>query len=232
MTAGLPLGIGVLGATGVIGASAFDVVARHPSRFRVRGLAGGHSVEAMRALWLRLGRWVVSMADPSAARAPETALAGEVSGVEVLSGNAGVNVVAVFGDADTVLSAITGAAGLGPTLSPARAGTRILLVHKEALAQLRFEQPDSTASPALRLAREAMRTGGTATAVLNVANDMAVSADLAREIGFRTISEVVDHTLQRSEVKAARCIDTVLDAYRQAREFAAAHIAHPTVEAT
>ncbi len=70
-----------------------------------------------------------------------------------------------------------------------------------AVGSLTFEQPDPERFPALRLAREAMRTAGGAPAALNAANETAVAAFLGRKIGFLDIARTVEetlHTMDRS----------------------------------
>ncbi len=66
------------------------------------------------------------------------------------------------------------------------------------LARLDFEAPDEGRFPALRIAREAMAAGGSAPAVLNAANEIAVEAFLDGRIGFMAIAELVSATLERS----------------------------------
>jgi 1-deoxy-D-xylulose-5-phosphate reductoisomerase len=66
-----------------------------------------------------------------------------------------------------------------------------------ATGSLTFEKPDLERFPCLRLARDAGRTGGTAPAVLNAANEIAVEAFLAREIRFDQIPGVIEHCLER-----------------------------------
>jgi len=63
------------------------------------------------------------------------------------------------------------------------------------IAQLTFEAPDPVKFPALRLARQALKHGGTAPIVLNAANEVAVAQFLARRIGFLEITAVVEDTL-------------------------------------
>jgi 1-deoxy-D-xylulose-5-phosphate reductoisomerase len=69
------------------------------------------------------------------------------------------------------------------------------------LGQLTFERPDETRFPALRVARDALRQGGMAPAVLNAANEIAVDAFLARRLGFLQIAQLVAETL---EIASAR----------------------------
>ncbi len=123
----------LLGATGSIGESTLDVVARHPDRFRVAALAANKDWERMAALCRRHRPGYAAMQDTAAARALEQALRADGPGTRVLAGPAGLAEVAALPEVDTVLAAIVGAAGLAPTLAAARAGKRILLANKEAL---------------------------------------------------------------------------------------------------
>jgi 1-deoxy-D-xylulose-5-phosphate reductoisomerase len=125
--------ISLLGATGSIGDSALDVIARHPDRFAVEALAAHSNVQKLEALCRRFRPRYAALSDAAAARALESALARDGIGTRVLAGPDGLAEVAALPEADTVLAAIVGAAGLGPTLAAARAGKRILLANKEAL---------------------------------------------------------------------------------------------------
>lgn len=123
----------VLGATGSIGLSTLDVIARHPGRYRAFALTG-HSrlAELERLCLLHRPRYAV-VADESAALRLRAALRGAGLDTEVLAGAAGLCAVAAHPEADTVMAAIVGAAGLEPTLAAVRAGKRVLLANKEAL---------------------------------------------------------------------------------------------------
>ena len=68
------------------------------------------------------------------------------------------------------------------------------------VAKLDFEKPDTDRFPCLRLCYEAIRTGGTATVVLNAANEIAVDAFLAGDIGFTDIPRLIEMTLQKAEI--------------------------------
>jgi len=125
--------VSILGATGSIGDSTLDVVARHPDRFAVAGLAAHRQWEKLAALCRRFRPQVAALLDADAAHSLERALAGEGLPTRVVAGVEGLSVVATLAEADTVLAAIVGAAGLAPTLAAARAGKRILLANKEAL---------------------------------------------------------------------------------------------------
>lgn len=122
----------VLGATGSIGLSTLDVIRRHPDRFRVYALTASSRVTEMAALCREFRPAVAVMADEAAAVRLAQELA-DLSGIEVLAGEAGLCQVAGASEADTVMAAIVGAAGLMPTLTAVRAGKRVLLANKEAL---------------------------------------------------------------------------------------------------
>ncbi|GHD46750.1 1-deoxy-D-xylulose 5-phosphate reductoisomerase [Thalassobaculum fulvum] len=87
-----------------------------------------------------------------------------------------------------------------------------------AVAQLSFEAPDPVRFPALRLAREALRAGGTAPVVLNAANEAAVAAFVERRIGFIEIAAVVEAVLEALPVAPVADIEAVLAVDRRARE--------------
>jgi len=123
----------LLGATGSIGDSTLDVVARHPERFTVGALAAHRNHPKMLALCRRFRPPVAALADKEAARALARALAAEAIPTRVVAGGEGLVEVATLPDVDTVLAAIVGAVGLPATLAAARAGKRILLANKEAL---------------------------------------------------------------------------------------------------
>ena len=125
--------LSLLGATGSIGASTLDVVARHPDRFLVVALAAHSSAARMLALCRQFRPAYAALFDPAAAVQLQRELAGAGLSTRVLAGPEGLDAVAALPEVDTVLAAIVGAAGLRSTLAAARAGKRILLANKEAL---------------------------------------------------------------------------------------------------
>ena len=129
MTQGLTL----LGATGSIGTSTLDVVARHPDRYRVFALTAHRAAEALLALCVRHApRYAVLSGlaeDPELRR--RFAAAG--CATELLFGARALEQVAADPECGVLMAAIVGAAGLAPTLAGARAGKRVLLANKEAL---------------------------------------------------------------------------------------------------
>lgn len=92
------------------------------------------------------------------------------------------------------------------------------------LATLTFEAPDEARFPALRIAREAMARGDTAPAILNAANEIAVAAFLARQIGFMAIPELVERTLEAADARQAiikaASLEDVLAVDAEARQLA------------
>lgn len=385
----------VLGATGSIGASTLDVLARHPEKYAVFALSASRSVEAMRKLCLEHQPRFAVMADRAAAEKLQVHLAG--SGIHVLSGEEGLCQVAADDQCDTVVAAIVGAAGLVPTLKAVGAGKRVLLANKEALvmagqlmldaakrsgalllpvdsehnaifqclpqndrgaewrgvekilltasggpfrqstleellqvtpeqalvhpnwnmgqkvtidsatlmnkglelieacwlfgvnpsqievvvhpqsivhsmvsyddgsvlaqlgnpdmrtpiahalawperiksgvsaldmiatAQLTFEAPDTLRFPCLRLATEAAAAGGTATTVLNAADEIAVPAFLEKRIGFMDIAKHVEEALQRIPVQVVDSVETLFDTDLKTRELVKASISRTTL---
>lgn len=122
----------VLGATGSIGVSTLDVIARHPDRFQVVALTGYSRIEVLAGQCRRFRpSYAVVGGAEEAARL--VALLGTESVTEVLHGPAALCQVAALPEIDAVMAAIVGAAGLPPTLAAARAGKRVLLANKEAL---------------------------------------------------------------------------------------------------
>jgi 1-deoxy-D-xylulose-5-phosphate reductoisomerase len=127
------IGVTVLGATGSIGVSTLDVLARHPDRFRAVALTANRDAERL-AEQCRLHRpdYAV-MVDPQAALQLRDLLSDMRNPPEILTGVEGLEQVAALPDAQYVMAAIVGAAGLRPTLAAARMGKRVLLANKESL---------------------------------------------------------------------------------------------------
>lgn len=88
------------------------------------------------------------------------------------------------------------------------------------LTQLTFEMPDPEKFPALRIARQAAQAGGTAPAVMNAANEVAVAAFLEDRISFVRIPQVIEETLQRHDVRSCTTVEDALAADHWARSAA------------
>ena len=101
---------------------------------------------------------------------------------------------------------------------PERIGSGAEPLDLLAASRFDFEAPDSERFPALDLAREAARTGGTAPALLNAANEIAVAAFLAREIGFHQITDLVAATMDKLPVEGTLCLESSMQADTLARE--------------
>jgi 1-deoxy-D-xylulose-5-phosphate reductoisomerase len=88
------------------------------------------------------------------------------------------------------------------------------------IGQLSFESPDEKRYPCLALAKQAMQMGGTASAILNAANEIAVQSFLDGIIHFTDIAATVEYTLLNSHAEAANDIQTVMTADENARGIA------------
>lgn len=379
----------VLGATGSIGLSTLDVIARHPGRYQVFALSGFSRLAQLQALCVQHHPRYAVVPDAEAARELQGALRAAGLVTEVLVGEAGLCAVSADPAVDCVMAAIVGAAGLRPTLAAVQAGKKVLLANKEALVmsgalfmqavrqsgavllpidsehnaifqclpgdyarglqavgvrrvlltasggpfretplaelehvtpeqacahpnwsmgrkisvdsasmmnkglemieacwlfdarpeqievvihrqsvihslvdyidgsvlaqlgnpdmrtpiahalawperidsgvspldlftvgRLDFERPDEQRFPSLRLAREAAQAGGSAPAMLNAANEVAVEAFLQRRIRFSDIAGMIESVLNAQPVQAVEALDAVFDADRRARELA------------
>lgn len=125
--------IALLGATGSIGGSTLDVVARHPDRFAAVALSAHRDVAGLVARCRAAGAAYAAIADP--------ALEGELArqlreaglATRALAGPVALETLATLPEVDTVVAAVVGAAGLRSTLAAAAAGKRILLANKESI---------------------------------------------------------------------------------------------------
>jgi 1-deoxy-D-xylulose-5-phosphate reductoisomerase len=122
--------LAVLGATGSVGASTLDLVARNPERFSVEVLAAGRDWSRLAALAREHRPALAVIADEAGFAPLADALAG--TGIAVAAGSAAL-VEAAQRPADLVVAAIVGAAGLPPTLAALEAGIDVALANKEAL---------------------------------------------------------------------------------------------------
>ena len=125
-----PKRLSILGATGSIGRSCAQVIAAAPGRFSVVSLAGGRDGAALAKCAIELGAEFVALADPSGYPDLKAGLAGHA--VEIAAGPEAVKEAALR-EADLVVSAIVGAAGLRPTFAAVAAGRTVALANKETL---------------------------------------------------------------------------------------------------
>jgi 1-deoxy-D-xylulose-5-phosphate reductoisomerase len=125
--------VAVLGATGSIGSSALDVIARHPQRLRASVLAAGCNVAALVELCRRHRPDHAVVADETCFDALRDGLHAAGLATQAHAGKDAIETLAADAACDTVVAAIVGAAGLDSALAAARAGKRLLLANKEAL---------------------------------------------------------------------------------------------------
>ncbi|MES9942298.1 MAG: 1-deoxy-D-xylulose-5-phosphate reductoisomerase [Candidatus Thiodiazotropha sp. 6PLUC1] len=126
-------GLTILGSTGSIGISTLDVVARHPDKYRVVALTANSDVQGLLGQCEQFRPEIAVMADQQSANQLAKALNERGLTTEVLSGVRGLEIAAAMPQANWVMAAIVGAAGLLPALAAVRAGKRLLLANKEAL---------------------------------------------------------------------------------------------------
>lgn len=129
----MPARVTVLGATGSIGLSTLDVLARHAERYEVFALTAFSRVDELADLCQRHRPRLAVVADARAAASLQQRLRDAGLNTEVLYGEQALCEVASAAEVDVVMAAIVGAAGLRPTLAAVQAGKRVLLANKEAL---------------------------------------------------------------------------------------------------
>jgi len=120
----------LLGATGSIGASTIDLIKREPGRYRVEAVSANTNAAALAKLAREVGARFAAVGDQAAYGELKSELAG--SGIEAGAGESAV-VEAAQRPAQWVIGAITGAAGLRPTLAAAERGAMVALANKETL---------------------------------------------------------------------------------------------------
>jgi 1-deoxy-D-xylulose-5-phosphate reductoisomerase len=103
---------------------------------------------------------------------------------------------------------------------PERMETPVASLNLAQVGRLDFEEPDPVRFPALRLARAALEAGGAKPAILNAANEAAVAAFLARQVGFTEIAAIVERVLGRYQPEAPASISEVLAIDAEARRMA------------
>jgi len=123
--------ISILGSTGSVGTSTLEVVACHPDRFQVVGLAAGRNLERLRGQIEQFQPEIVSVADAASAEELREQIGGTKP--EIGYGTEGAIAVATADRADLVVSAFVGALGLLPTLRAVECGRDIALANKEVL---------------------------------------------------------------------------------------------------
>ncbi|QPB43449.1 1-deoxy-D-xylulose-5-phosphate reductoisomerase [Rodentibacter haemolyticus] len=123
----------ILGATGSIGQNTLSVIEHNPEKYHAFALVGGKNVEAMFEKCVKFQPHFAALDDVKAADILREKLKKQGIATEVFAGQQAICELAAHPDADQVMAAIVGAAGLLPTLSAVKAGKRVLLANKEAL---------------------------------------------------------------------------------------------------
>jgi len=123
----------ILGSTGTIGQQTLDVIARHPSLYKVYALAANSNFEALFAQCLSVKPEIAVLLDKAAANILRNKINANGLKIEVLSGMEALEQISSAAEVDTIMAAIVGAAGLKPAMAAAKAGKRILLANKETL---------------------------------------------------------------------------------------------------
>lgn len=125
--------LSILGSTGSIGVNTLDVVRQFPDRFRIAGLAAGRNVALLCEQIREFQPQAVAVLDETHAGQLRQLLAAVPYRLEVLSGPEGYRTIATLPEANMVVAAMVGAAGLMPTVAAIEAGKHIALANKETL---------------------------------------------------------------------------------------------------
>ena len=123
----------ILGSTGSIGHSTLSVIEHNPDKYHAFALVGGKNVEPMFEQCVKFQPHFAALDDENAAKVLREKLASHHIKTEVLAGQKAICELAAHPDADQVMAAIVGAAGLLPTLSAVKASKKVLLANKESL---------------------------------------------------------------------------------------------------
>ncbi|MFZ7143212.1 1-deoxy-D-xylulose-5-phosphate reductoisomerase [Avibacterium avium] len=123
----------ILGSTGSIGTSTLSVIEHNPEKYQAFALVGGRNVQLMVEQCVKFQPTFAALDDESAAKNLKEKLTALGLRTQVLSGQQAICELAAHPEADQVMAAIVGAAGLLPTLSAVQAGKRVLLANKESL---------------------------------------------------------------------------------------------------
>jgi 1-deoxy-D-xylulose-5-phosphate reductoisomerase len=124
--------IAILGSTGSIGCSSLRVIEAHPEAYQVTALAAGKNVGLLAEQIRKFSPLVAAVLGDEEAESLKKRLDGGHK-TKIVSGREGFNHLATLEEVDTVISAITGAAGLVPTIAAIQAGKNIALANKETM---------------------------------------------------------------------------------------------------
>lgn len=125
--------ITLLGSTGSIGTQTLDIVASHPDKFSIVGLAAGRNLSLLAEQIRQFKPEIVAIADADLLPELKEAIADVSPQPILVAGETGVVEVAAYGDAQSVVTGIVGCAGLLPTIAAIKAGKDIALANKETL---------------------------------------------------------------------------------------------------
>lgn len=131
--AGSVKNIALLGATGSIGLSTLDVIARHPEKYRAAALSANSKVDELLNLCAKFKPDIAVITEPTGYPALRDGLKALGLATRAMCGTQALNEIAAAPEFDTVLAAIVGAAGMPSTLAAAKAGKRLLLANKESV---------------------------------------------------------------------------------------------------
>ena len=120
--------IAILGSTGSIGHSTLEVIEKYPEKYQVVGLSAGYNAELLQEQIRKFKPKAVSLSDESGQD-----ILNDCPGTEVFFGVEGACKIAAMPEADVVVAAISGSAGLLPTLEAVKAGKTVALANKESL---------------------------------------------------------------------------------------------------
>ncbi len=124
--------ISILGSTGSIGTNTVEVINKHPEKFQVTGLCAGENICLLAEQILQLRPRLVCVKKSEDAAKLEKMIGSSVP-TTVMYGSEGMKEVASMGEADIVVAAIAGSAGLLPTLAAVQSGKDVALANKETL---------------------------------------------------------------------------------------------------
>jgi len=124
--------IALLGSTGSIGVSALDVIGNNPDKFKIVALAAGQNINLIKEQVEKYRPQIVALKERKDASDLETQFKNKYK-VRIVYGEDGIKEIAARKDTDTVISAISGAAGLMPTITAIEAGKDIALANKETM---------------------------------------------------------------------------------------------------
>ena len=125
--------VSILGATGSVGVSTLDVIERHPELFSVVALTTNQNIDLLYEQCMKFRPQLAVVADSSRAEKFIDKFKDQQYKPELACGREGLDLAASISEADCVMAAIVGAAGLSATLAAASAGKHIMLANKEAL---------------------------------------------------------------------------------------------------